>query len=81
MQSLVEHLRHLLGMASKKSMRQHVQACVRALCQAQNQTFLAWRAQRPQLAAAMALQIRNHNAQFQQIDLIQTHHSALVWPR
>ena len=79
-QGLVENLRLLLLASSKKSVRQHTQGCLRALCQAQNRVFAAWRERKPQLAATMSLLVRNHNAQFQQIDVIQTHHSALARP-
>ena len=78
MQAYLGHLRSLLANTGKKAARQHVQACVRALCQAQHQMFGLWQERKPQLAAAMGLQVRNHNAQYQQLDVIQAHHSALV---
>ena len=71
----------LLGAGSRKGMRAHAQACMRALCQAQSRVFAVWQQRQPCLAAAMGLQVRNHNAQFQEIDVVQTHHSGLVRAR
>ena len=71
----------LLDAASKRHLRQHVMVCIKALFAVQQEVLRVWSSGSPAQPGLLAMEIRCHNAQFPQVDVIQAHHTALVGPR
>ena len=70
----------LLDAASKRHLRQHVMVCIKALFAVQQEVLRVWSSGSPAQPGLLAMEIRCHNAQFPQVDVIQAHHTALVGP-
>ena len=77
-------LQLLLEAANKRALRQHVMVCIKALSEVGNEVTRVWSRGSPARAGLLGMEIRCHNAQFPQVDVMQAHHAALVrlarWP-